>query len=98
MQERTMSATPRQSGHAEQRDAEQRDAEDTPRQTTVPMSLLDAVMDVDAAIDDGGLELQEALARMHEELAHVIPGPGSSPMTRGTSVAPVSREQSSSRT
>lgn len=67
-------------------------------QTTVPTSLVDAVMDVDAAIDDGGLELQEALARMHEELAHVIPGPAEDAGARDASSTPVSPDHASSRT
>ena len=67
-------------------------------QTTVPTSLVDAVMDVDAAIDDGGLELQEALARMHEELAHIIPGPADDAGARSQRQAPASPEESSTRT
>jgi hypothetical protein len=47
--------------------------------TSVPASLLDAVIDVDDAIDEGGLELQEALARMHDELIPVIQRAGGSP-------------------
>ena len=43
-------------------------------QTTVPSSLIDAVMAVDEARDDGGLGLQEALHRMHEELTPFIEG------------------------
>ena len=69
---------------------------DAAGQTTVPTTLLDAVMDVDAAIDDGGLELQEALARMHQELGQLIPGP--SGRAAASSSAPVSPEQSTSRT
>lgn len=41
-------------------------------QITVPASLLDAVMEVDQARDEGGLGLQEALVRMHDELAPLI--------------------------
>ncbi len=64
-------------------------------QTLVPTTLLDAVMDVDAAIDDGGLDLQDALARLHEELAPLIPGPSGAPAA--TSAGPRSIEQTSSR-
>lgn len=92
MQERNMSSGPDQRTKAGHPDASEAAA------TTVPTSLIEAVMDVDAAIDDGGLQLQEALARMHEELAHIIPGPDEGPGTRGPSDAPVSPEHSSSRT
>jgi hypothetical protein len=44
-------------------------------QITVSSTLIDAVMDVDAARDNGGLQLQEALVRMHAELAPLIAGP-----------------------
>ena len=43
-------------------------------QITVPSSLLDAVMAVDEARDDGGLGLQDALHRMHAELTPFIEG------------------------
>ena len=43
-------------------------------QITVSASLLDAVMAVDEARDDGGLGLQEALHRMHEELTPFVEG------------------------
>ena len=74
------------------------DTRDTGSSMTIPMSLIDAVMDVDAAIDDGGLQLQEALARMHEELAHIIPGPDQGGGTRSQDDVPVSPEHASSRT
>jgi hypothetical protein len=77
-------------------DASRTGAVNAAGQTTVPTSLLDAVMDVDAAIDDGGLELQDALARMHEELAPLIPGPSGDVRVRDA--APVSPEESSART
>lgn len=92
MQNRPTESTP-----DHRRDASQPGSRIATAQATVPASLLDAVMDVDAAIDDGGLELQEALARMHEELAHVIPGPPAD-TARGRDEAPVTPEQSSSRT
>jgi len=47
-------------------------------QITVPASLLDAAMEVDATRDLGGLGLQEALIRLHEELAPFIAGPATS--------------------
>ncbi|HUG29014.1 MAG TPA: hypothetical protein VMQ65_00665 [Candidatus Limnocylindria bacterium] len=87
MQERTVGSTPDQT-----RNAAQPDAGGAAGQMTVPTSLVDAVMDVDAAVDDGGLELQEALARMHEELAHIIPSPAEDPGAGSSSSAPVSPE------
>ncbi len=47
----------------------------TAGQMTVSSTLIDAVMDVDAARDNGGLQLQEALVRMHAELEPLIAGP-----------------------
>lgn len=97
MQERTINTTPSHDGTASQ--ATTGSQTTTDGQATVPASLLDAVMDVDAAIDDGGLELQEALARMHEELAHIIPGPADDANTRSRRPASVSSpEESSART
>ena len=91
MGQRTIGSTPGQEPAAAQRAAH------AGEQATVPASLLAAVMDVDAAVDDGGLELQDALARMHEELAHVIPGPAAEPGVRTASAPPASPEHSSSR-
>lgn len=68
-----------------------------PDQMTVRASLIRAVMDVDAAVDDGGLELQEALARMHEELAHLIPGEADDPGAGAESSPPPPPEHQSSR-
>ena len=48
-------------------------------QISVPASLLDAVMAVDEARDDGGLGLQEALMRMHEELTPFVLGQPAAP-------------------
>lgn len=93
MQERTIGAAPEPGQHSSQQGAGA-DA----GQMTVPASLISAVMDVDAAVDNGGLDLQEALARMHDELAHLIPGPADESGARAAAgAAPVSPEQSSSR-
>lgn len=85
-----MGSTPNPSQDASQPGAET-------AQMTVPTSLVDAVMDVDAAVDDGGLELQEALARMHEELAQIIPGPAGDPGPPTARPEPFAPEHSSSR-
>jgi hypothetical protein len=99
MQERTIGTTSSQDRTASKETAARTRGQTTSGgQTTVPASLLDAVMDVDAAVDDGGLELQEALARMHEELAHIIPGPAGDAGARRSSQAPASPEASSART
>lgn len=93
MQERNISSTPGMGS-----DDSGPDGAIATGQTTVPTALVDAVMDVDAAIDDGGLELQEALARMHQELAHIIPGPAEDPGAATASSTPDSPQHPSSRT